>query len=335
MRGSREEEETDIVLAVDYEGPYEAAHRVTIVLIVVAVIVGLAAWRLTGDHFAYAICFAVVVFFFGASKVGGKRSFVLRNRDFFTIGGEVNRPVSWSSVESVSISGSGALVRLKGGRQRTLSLPFLDPVVRLHAIERFIRCLDLFRAEGPLRLPEVRSVGRKEGVLQLRPLDRSDRELWIALSTEEGNHGSQLYGPSSRELAGQVFDLALGRYQAGNESWRFAIMVDGTSAGFVSLEIHDLILRQANLGIDLLPDFRNRGFGTEAIRLLLDHFSAHSNLTKVTASCFSDNLPCKRTLEKSGMRYVGRLERFWRKDGVWKTGEHFEYEFSGTAVSST
>lgn len=334
MRRCNEGEDKDVVLAVDYEGPYEAAHRVTIVLIAVAVIIALAAWLLTGDRFAYAMCFAVVVFFFGASKVGRKRSFVLRNRDFFTIGGEVNRPVPWQSVESISISGSGALVCLKGGKQRTLALRFLDPVVRLHAIERLIRCLDLFREEGPLRLPEVRSVERKDDALLLRPVDRSDRELWIALSTEEGNHGSQLYGPGSRELAGQVFDLALARYQAGNESWRFAIMVDGTSVGFVSLEIHDLILRHANLGIDLLPEFRNRGFGTEAIRLLLDHFSAHSNLTKVTAGCFSDNLPCKRALEKSGMRHVGQLERFWRKDGVWKTGEHFEYGFPGSAATA-
>lgn len=55
-----------------------------------------------------------------------------------------------------------------------------------------------------------------------------------------------------------------------------------------------------NIGIDLIPEGRGRGFGTEAQRLLADYLLANTSANRVEASTDVENYPEQRSLEKAG-----------------------------------
>jgi RimJ/RimL family protein N-acetyltransferase len=60
-----------------------------------------------------------------------------------------------------------------------------------------------------------------------------------------------------------------------------------------------------NIGIDLIPDGRGRGYGTEAQRLLADYLLAVTQVNRVEASTDIENLPEQRSLEKAGFKREG------------------------------
>ncbi|MGZ6256763.1 MAG: GNAT family N-acetyltransferase [Candidatus Limnocylindria bacterium] len=55
-----------------------------------------------------------------------------------------------------------------------------------------------------------------------------------------------------------------------------------------------------NFGIELVPDARGHGYGTEAQRLLAAWLFAHTSLNRVEASTDVENLAEQRSLEKAG-----------------------------------
>jgi RimJ/RimL family protein N-acetyltransferase len=59
------------------------------------------------------------------------------------------------------------------------------------------------------------------------------------------------------------------------------------------------------IGIELLPEARGQGLGTEAQRLVADWLFANSPINRIEASTDVDNLAEQRSLEKAGFRREG------------------------------
>lgn len=62
-----------------------------------------------------------------------------------------------------------------------------------------------------------------------------------------------------------------------------------------------------NIGIGLLPSARGRGAGVLALRLLIEHLFATTDVDRVEASTDRENAPAQRALAKAGMRREGVL----------------------------
>ena len=62
------------------------------------------------------------------------------------------------------------------------------------------------------------------------------------------------------------------------------------------------------LGYALLPQFHNRGFGTEALQGAIDYCFA-GGFREVTAAAFEENVASIRVMVKSGMEETGFRER--------------------------
>lgn len=60
-----------------------------------------------------------------------------------------------------------------------------------------------------------------------------------------------------------------------------------------------------NVGIDLVPEARGRGFGTEAQRLLAEYLFETTSVNRVEASTDVDNVAEQRSLEKAGFTREG------------------------------
>jgi RimJ/RimL family protein N-acetyltransferase len=62
-----------------------------------------------------------------------------------------------------------------------------------------------------------------------------------------------------------------------------------------------------NIGIELIPEGRGQGYGTEAQRLVADFLFATTAANRVEASTDADNVAEQRALEKAGFRREGTL----------------------------
>lgn len=60
-----------------------------------------------------------------------------------------------------------------------------------------------------------------------------------------------------------------------------------------------------NIGIDLVPEGRGRGYGSEAQRLLVEYLFASTPVNRVEASTDVENMAEQRALEKAGFQREG------------------------------
>jgi RimJ/RimL family protein N-acetyltransferase len=101
------------------------------------------------------------------------------------------------------------------------------------------------------------------------------------------------------------------------EAW-FAIEVDGRLIGDCGLWDFDVTGRHANLGISIGErDFWGKGYGRDAVRLLVDYAFRHHNLVKVCLTTTADNERAIRAYEAAGFEREGLLRR-----QVWSDGRY-------------
>jgi RimJ/RimL family protein N-acetyltransferase len=72
-----------------------------------------------------------------------------------------------------------------------------------------------------------------------------------------------------------------------------------------------------NVGIGLLPEFRGRGHGTEAQRLLVRYLFAHTQVQRIEAGADVENIAERRALEKVGFRREGVMRGHSFRLGAW------------------
>jgi RimJ/RimL family protein N-acetyltransferase len=71
------------------------------------------------------------------------------------------------------------------------------------------------------------------------------------------------------------------------------------------------------LGIGLAPEFRGRGYGTEAQRLMVRYLFAHTQVNRVEATTEITNVAEQRALEKAGFTREGVLRGTAFRQGRW------------------
>lgn len=92
----------------------------------------------------------------------------------------------------------------------------------------------------------------------------------------------------------------------------FAIVCDGTTVGEIQLKYIHAIEKHGTLSIIIANDaYKNRGIGTEAIKLMLKHAAESLNFTKVYADAIHRNSRSQHVLESVGFKFI-------REDDVLK-----------------
>jgi RimJ/RimL family protein N-acetyltransferase len=72
------------------------------------------------------------------------------------------------------------------------------------------------------------------------------------------------------------------------------------------------------IGILVRPDYRGRGIGTTAQRLLVEHLFANTTAHRVWAGTEVGNLAEQRALERAGFQREGVLRGSVYRDGAWR-----------------
>jgi diamine N-acetyltransferase len=167
--------------------------------------------------------------------------------------------------------------------------------VRLRAIER----TDLPQFHAWLNDPEV-----TEGLSHYLPLSMAEEERWF----EQVMQG----GAEERPLAIEIRD---------GESW----LLTGNT-GLFNL---DSTNRSAEFGIFIGDKSRwDKGYGTEALQLILRHAFDTLNLNRVHLRVFANNARARRSYEKAGFVLEGTL-----RQAVYRRGRYIDMLIMGVLRS--
>jgi RimJ/RimL family protein N-acetyltransferase len=71
------------------------------------------------------------------------------------------------------------------------------------------------------------------------------------------------------------------------------------------------------IGIGLAPEFRGRGYGSAAQRLIVRYLFAHTQVNRIEATTEITNLAEQRALEKAGFTREGILRGTTFRQGQW------------------
>lgn len=315
-------------LRIAAESERDWLHRISLFVLSGTAALAFTVFALPTNWFAPSVAVLIAALFWFGNRIRHRKQLVLRRTDFFTHGGDVPNPIPWRAVAKVELIKNRIEFEFKNGSRKLLRLGFLPSYERFPVAIEFYRHWEMNQAAGPLEFPPVSEVAIRTQNLQIEPVAESDREFFLSLSAAEENSRYHLEPPSSPEWVEMNFEQLVCSVRTNPIYWNCLIRTeDKTPIGAIVLSLDCPILRQAIMGLDLLTEFQNRGYGTEAIEGILNFAKQRTNLSKVTANCFSDNTACIRALEKAGMKRTGTFEKFWFKDGTWKSGHQYEMVF--------
>lgn len=99
-----------------------------------------------------------------------------------------------------------------------------------------------------------------------------------------------------------------------DEKWFIIEKKDGNKIGFMG---HFLVGGCQEVGYAMISNERNKGYGTEALKLMVDYLFLSKDIVRIQAGTNVENKPSQRVLEKTGFKKEGivRKEMFVR--GKW------------------
>lgn len=152
-----------------------------------------------------------------------------------------------------------------------------------------------------------------------------DDDLWFL---DRANAGAEAFGDF--EWTGFVDPHARRRRwehdgYIGTESSAVAIVLpdDGDVVGLASWKAQNRAGTPVvcyEIGVVLLPEYRGRGLGIAAHRVLVDHLLRYTPVHRLEAWVENGNRAEERTLEKLGFLREGVLREVLFRDGAWRDG---------------
>jgi RimJ/RimL family protein N-acetyltransferase len=162
----------------------------------------------------------------------------------------------------------------------------------------------------------VKRTGRLVELREYTPDDAAAMTSWTSdprvvrfLTWEVGDHAGALQFikqkiAEAEEHPRVVYELAM------------VERATGLLVGSAGLRVRDWQHRRGELGYVLRRDRWGRGYTTEAVRLLIA-LGFELGLHRVEATCHPDNGASARVMEKTGMRFEGRMRQIQCVRGEW------------------
>lgn len=156
--------------------------------------------------------------------------------------------------------------------------------------------------------------------IRFRAPEQSDLSLFVKwLNDPEVKHGLAIYLPLSMAQEEKWFEKMLERPQ--NEQPMTIEVLQGENwvpIGNLGLFNFDQRARSAELGIMIgNKAYWNKGYGTEALQLLLKHSFETLNLNRVMLRVYQNNPRAIRSYEKCGFRHEGAMRQAHYQEGTY------------------
>ena len=154
--------------------------------------------------------------------------------------------------------------------------------------------------------------------LYLSPLSTDDSDAYIKWMNDEVVAGHFNHYPY---LVSSINELKW-LYEPAHDIQRYAMVLldNDILIGCISLQNIDHLNRNAFIGIFIgEEEHRNKGYGTEAFRLILNYRFKTMNLNNIMLSVNADNYAGIACYKKVGFREAGR-----RREWVFKGGKYLD-----------
>ena len=160
----------------------------------------------------------------------------------------------------------------------------------------------------------------------LRAMSREDLERLVHFNNDvavEVAGGGDPPLPQALARLQAEFDENSGK--GGRDGTGFAVEADGLFIGQCALFHFDHIARTAELGITIGDRaYWGRGYGREALALLLDYGFRHHNLHRIWLTVNSTNERAMAAYRSCGFREEGR-----QREHVWSDGHYIDLVYMG------
>ena len=132
------------------------------------------------------------------------------------------------------------------------------------------------------------------------------KKLWDEFEYDFANMAEQLNMGQSAEKADEWFEQI--KKDQGNSHIRLGIFLNsGTVIGDIALQDMDLKNRSCSVGMGMSKlEYRNKGFGKEALKLILEYGFNNLGLERITANTSEINISAQRSLGKTGFTLEGK-----------------------------
>ena len=109
------------------------------------------------------------------------------------------------------------------------------------------------------------------------------------------------------EYINQVFD----RYENGDiTEWTIELEETGDPIGMINIHNVSKVHKHGELGFWLAKEYWNKGFATEACKAVLTYAFTELDFQRIHSITASENVACKRVLEKIGMAHEGTFRNY-------------------------
>ncbi|TMR98754.1 GNAT family N-acetyltransferase [Nonomuraea basaltis] len=156
--------------------------------------------------------------------------------------------------------------------------------------------------------------------IRLRAVDEDDLPFLHRLTSDPDSTGDfQWYGwQDPHRLRKRWEDNGM----LGDEGGTLIMAADDDRIGFVSWRkmVADRASYSWAMGLIVAPEFRGKGYGTEAQKLIARYLFDHTTVNRIEASTEIDNVAEQRALEKAGFTREGVLRGGGFRAGKWRDG---------------
>jgi ribosomal-protein-alanine N-acetyltransferase len=147
--------------------------------------------------------------------------------------------------------------------------------------------------------------------VNLRIMEREDLSIVKEWDNDIGIMGE--YEPIVQETRA---DLERQYDKLTEGQWFFVEKKDGTKIGFIAhFAAHGKLVA---IGYALLPRERGKGYGSEAIKVMVDYLFLSKNIVRIQAETHPQNIASQRVLEKAGFKTEGIIRKSFFSRGVWR-----------------
>ncbi|MBK8022573.1 MAG: GNAT family N-acetyltransferase [Chloroflexi bacterium] len=150
-------------------------------------------------------------------------------------------------------------------------------------------------------------------LVRLRAVEIADWEFYYQLNqmtTDLDRRDYEIVFPQSKEAI-RAWAEEQSKAKGDRDEFRFQIEALSSGASVGSLNTHTADHRVGSFmyGLSIAPDHQRKGYGSEAIRLVMRYFFQEKRYQKVSAEVYSFNEPSIRLHDHLGFTLEGRLRR--------------------------
>ena len=156
-------------------------------------------------------------------------------------------------------------------------------------------------------------------IVKLVPLDL-EKEIRFWEEWDEDSEYKRLLNDSpAAQIAGSIAKEHFKENNGNGALFMVHTAPDDRVIGFIELDGFDWAARSGWVGIGIgNPEYRGKGYGTEAMQLLLAYAFKELNLNRVNLNVFAYNERAIRSYEKCGFKYEGtQREVIYKEDQRW------------------